>query len=176
MPKFNQIIKFSILILSTIVFSMLVIFTIKDKISAKANLISQKRAMLISLDKRENNFMSLKNNYGVVTANLPMVKIYFPTIDDVESFMDRIDDLAVELGGIKTIKFDNNPELFGQNLRKLNFTIIFSGKKELFSRFADKLDKLPYFTEIKKIEIKNAPDSSVNPDIMTMNGSLFLKR
>jgi len=176
MPKFNQIIKLAILILLTIASSALVVFAIKNKISEKASLVAQKRAILASMDKREDNFLNLKNNYGIVTANLPLVKIYFPTIDEVENFMDRADGLAVELGGTKTIKFDNNPELFGLNLRKLNFTIIFSGKKELFARFTQELGKLPYFTKINRIEIKNTQDSSANPDVMTINGSLFLKR
>lgn len=176
MPKSNQIIKLSILILFAIIFSILVIFAIKDKISAKASLISQNRAMLISLDRRENSFINLKNSYGIVSENLPIVKSYFPIMDDVESFIDRIDNITTEFGGTKMIRFDNNPEVFGQNLRKLNFTLTFSGKRELFSKFANKLDKLPYFTKINKIDIRNSTDSSVNPDIMTINASLFLKR
>jgi len=155
---------------------MLILFSIKNNISAKAGQISQGRTMLISIDQRESSFVNLKDNYGIVKNDLPATKNLFPTIDDMDNFIDRIDSLATELGGTKIIKFENNPEIFGQNLRKLNFTIIFSGKKEFFSRFINEFDKLPYFTKINRIEIKNTPENTDGPDVITISAAIFLKQ
>lgn len=176
MPRFNQIIKISVLIVLTVVFSTLILFAIKDKISTKASQISQGRTMLISMDKRESGFVDLKDDYGIVKENLPLAKDLFPAIDDMDSFIDRVDRLALELGGTNIMKFDNNPEIFGQNLRKLNFTIVFSGKGEFFPKFINEFDKLPYFTKINGIEIRNASNSTANPDVITIDASIFLKK
>lgn len=176
MPALNQIIKFSALIALTIAISTFILFTIKDKIYSKAVQISKERSLLISMDKREDTFAELKKYYGIVKKDLPEIKSLFPTIDDVDGFIDRVENLAAEFGGTKTIKFDSSSEIFGQNLRKLNFTIVFSGKKEFFSRFTDELADLPYFTKINKIEIKNSSDSEASPDLMIIDASIFLKK
>lgn len=172
----RQIVKISALAVLAVIFSVLALFVIKDKISAKVNQISQRRTMVMSLDKRENNFVNLKKDYQIVKTELPEAKSLFPGIDDMDAFIDSTDNLSNELGGNKTIKFENNPELFGTNVNKLNFTLVFSGKKEFFSKFLEQLTRLPYFTKINKIDIKNSQDPAADPDAMTITASIFLKK
>lgn len=176
MPISKPIIKISAFVVITAASSTLALFVMKDKISAEVNQISQRRNMVISLDKRESNFVNLKKDYAIVSDGLPKARSLFPGIDDMDDLIDRIDKLSLELGGSNTIKFDNNPESFSANTNKLNFTIVFSGKKEFFSKFTDRFSKLPYLTKINRIEIRNSQNSEAAPDLMTIGASVFLKK
>lgn len=172
----KHIIKISAFIVLAIISSTTVLFVIKDKISTKVNGISQRRSMVISLDKRESNFLNLKKDYGIVKENLPKAKSLFPGIDDIDTFIDSVDKLSFELGGSKTVKFENNPESFGTSVNKINFTVVFSGKNEFFSRFIEEFKRLPYFIKINRIDIRNSQNPLAAPDSMTIGASIFFKK
>jgi len=176
MPISKPIIKISAFVVIAAICSTLALFVMKDKISTEVNEISQRRNMVISLDKRESNFVNLKKDYAIVSDGLPKARSLFPEIDDMDDLIDRIDKLSLELGGSNAIKFDNNPEPFSSNTNKLNFTIVFSGNKEFFSKFTDEFSKLPYLTKINRIEIRNSQNPDTAPDLMTIGASIFLKK
>lgn len=176
MPISKPIIKISAFVVITAILSALALFIMKDKISAEVNKISQRRNMVISLDKRESNFVNLKRDYAIVNDGLPKARSLFPEIDDMDDLIDMIDKLSLELGGSNTIKFDNNPEFFSSNTNKLNFTMVFSGKKEFFSKLIDGFSKLPYLIKINRIEIRNSQNPETAPDLMTIGASIFLKK
>lgn len=173
----SQIIKIFAFIVAVIAISAVVLFTLKDKIATKAGQIARGRSMIISLDKRENDFVNLKNDYGLVKTNLPKIKSHYLEVDDLDKFIEFSENSAREFGGTSTIRFSGTGDPFGQNLKKLDFTLSFSGKKEFFANFVTEIQKFHYIIKIGKIDMKYAPDSEPDSmDILNINASIFTKK
>lgn len=172
-PK--QIVRVIVLIFIAVALSAVILFALKNKLSTKAKQISDRRAMAISLDKRESNLVALKGSYNIVSDNISKARSLFPEIDNMDELVEAIDKVSMEFGGTSTIKFENQTGLFGQNTRKLDFTLIFSGRKEFFSRFIKAMKDMDYFIEIRKIEIKSSSENVTIPDSMTVNASIFIR-
>jgi hypothetical protein len=158
--------------------SFAAVFMIKEKIETKANQISERRIMLVAMEKNEDNFLQIKESYKIVQNDLPVIKQYFPDEDNIDSFVDNIQSLAEKSGGKQILKFEplNKSAIEGINLRKLTLSSTVYGNTGIFIKYLQGIQNMPYFIRIDRIEIKNAVGTSDINGQMFIEASLFIKK
>ncbi len=178
MYKKNYIIKLIIAMLVIAILSLAAVFFIKGKIETKANQISERHIMLVALENNEENFLQIKESYKIVQKNLPAIKSYFPEEDNIDSFINSIQNLAEKNGGSQILKFEpmNKSQAEGANLRKLNFSSTIYGNTNTFIKYLDGLKAMPYFVKINRTEIRNSLGTSDINGQMLIEASLFIKK
>lgn len=178
MYKTNYIIKLIIAMFVMAILSLAAVFMIKNKIETKACQILERHIMLLSMENNEENFLQIKESYKIVEDNLPAIKQFFPEEDDIDGFINDIQNLAEKNGGSQTLTFEplNKSAAEGINLKKLNFSSTVYGNMNVFTKYLDGIRNMPYFVKIDRIEIKNSAGTSDISGQMFVEACLFIKK
>ena len=167
----NSIVKLSVLIIMIVVISMSVVFILKNKIEDKTVQLQEKRNMLEVLEKRDENFLELKNTNKLVKKNLLVIEKMLPDEKNIEKFVTTLENIAAKTNNNQILIFDpiENSKPTGEKIDSLEFSVILTGNSYSFINYLEEFEKLPYFIKIKNVTIEN------NLGIVNNNSQLNLK-
>ena len=167
----NSIVKLSVLIIMIVAISMSVVFILKNKIEDKTVQLQEKRNMLEVLEKRDENFLELKNTNKLVKKNLLVIKKMLPDEKNIEKFVTTLENIATKTNNNQILIFDpiENSKPTGEKIDSLEFSVILTGNSYSFINYLEEFEKLPYFIKIKNVTIEN------NLGIVNNNSQLNLK-
>ena len=167
----NSIVKLSVLIIMIVAISMSVVFILKNKIEDKTVQLQEKRNMLEVLEKRDENFLELKNTNKLVKKNLLVIEKMLPDEKNIEKFVTTLENIAAKTNNNQILIFDpiENSKPTGEKIDSLEFSVILTGNSYSFINYLEEFEKLPYFIKIKNVTIEN------NLGIVNNNSQLNLK-
>lgn len=174
----NPIIKLSALIIIIIAISMSVIFILKNKIESKAAQLQEKRNMLEILEKRDENFLDLKNTNELVEKNLPIIEAMLPDEKNIGKFVVALENIAAKTNNEQFLVFNpiENSKQAGEKINSLEFSVTLTGNSSSFINYLEEFKKLPYFVEIKNITIENSSGITNNDSQMNLKSKIYIKK
>lgn len=174
----NPIIKLSALIAIIIIIATAVVFVLKNKTEDRAARLQEKRNMLEILESRDENFLDLKNTNELVKKNLPIIEKMLPDEKNIEKFVITLENIAAKTNNNQILVFNpiENSKPAGEKIDSLEFSITLIGNSYSFINYLEEFEKLPYFTEIKNITIKNNSGIANNDSQMNLKSDIYIKR
>ncbi len=177
MIKINPVVKTILFISVIVVISILVVFSMTNKIKIDAEKIFSDRSTLTLLEKENENLLELKNNYSLVNNKLPLIKEMIPDERGLEKAVISLENLASKTNNNQILNFETlgKSKLAGEKIKYLNLSITLNGNIDSFMLYLEEFKKLPYLIEIKNIAIKNSSGIFNNESQMNMETSIYIR-
>lgn len=151
MPEFSQKLNWKRFLLTavlTISILLIFIFVLGKRISALANEIQDKKNQIEALANREKNINQLQDDYFKIKDDIPQVTKILPDQENVQEFIQYLEDLARYTSINMQIIFDDKINTEVQKNKYLIFDINISGKGINTQKFWQTMEKGPYFIKI----------------------------
>lgn len=135
-----------------------------------------KRAILFLSQNSQEQFALLKEDFQKISPYVEKVENLFPSSENLLPFINAMENLAVSAGVQQSFRFESAglqlvPSL---NLNKITFNVIINGNMGQFLNYLQKLEKIPYFTQIDSLSLTTSQNLESQGQ-MTVRGSLYVK-
>lgn len=174
----NPAVKPIIFTIAAIVAAVALVFIFKSKIETSAKSIHEKRSLLVVLEKRDENLLTLKADADILRKNLPILRKALPEEDNISIIVSSLESLAAQTNNTVNLEFEplSNSQIIGTT-KGVNFSASLSGNIGTFTQYLKGLKNLPYFIEISSIAISG--DSGIfsnNNSRLVLNARVYIKK
>jgi Tfp pilus assembly protein PilO len=171
----NQIAFFTAIkiILLFIIFGLLLWQGMKF-LQNKARILSEKKAMILVLQKRENQGKTLQDDWAKIESDFPTVEGALVSKDDLTGFIGKLEEISTKSGVEQILKFDEK-ETTDKNTSAIGFELTLKGNLSNFVSYLGSFQSLPYIIKIEKIELSSS-QSLQKEGQATIKAKLYLQK
>jgi len=174
---FLVIAKYLLIATIFIIIALAAIELITKEISKTTKNIAEAKRLSRSLTQRSVEKIELEALFAKIGDNDKRMETAIIPIDNAIEFVSYIEGLASRHSMTQSIKFGTpNDTDYGNNIRRVDFSIVLNGTASTLSKFLSDLEHAPYFAYIRSGQLsgRNA-NGWADSSTINLQGSLYVR-